>query len=56
MPRYEGMGAPGKEYAGDNVMLGRAGWAGSQRVIPRNAHVFLDAPTVELHVSVENRT
>eukprot|EP00040_Diaphanoeca_grandis_P034239 m.211742 g.211742 ORF g.211742 m.211742 type:complete len:742 (+) comp33109_c0_seq2:2296-4521(+) len=28
---YEGMGAPGKEFANDNVMLGRAAWAGSQR-------------------------
>jgi alpha-D-xyloside xylohydrolase len=28
---YEGMGAPGKEYEHDNVMLGRSGWAGSQR-------------------------
>jgi alpha-glucosidase (family GH31 glycosyl hydrolase) len=28
---YEGMGAPGKEYEHDNVMLGRAAWAGSQR-------------------------
>jgi hypothetical protein len=23
-------GAPGKEYANDNVMLGRSAWAGSQ--------------------------
>ena len=28
---YEGMGAPGKEYQTDNVMLGRAAWAGAQR-------------------------
>ena len=28
---YEGMGAPGKEFEHDNVMLGRAAWAGSQR-------------------------
>ena len=28
---HEGMGAPGKEYEHDNVMLGRSGWAGSQR-------------------------
>ena len=28
---WEGMGAPGKEYANDNVMLGRSAWAGSQR-------------------------
>lgn len=28
---YEGMGAPGKEYEHDNVMLGRSAWAGSQR-------------------------
>jgi len=28
---YEGMGAPGKPYAGDNVMLGRSAWAGTQR-------------------------
>ena len=28
---YEGMGAPGKQYEHDNVMLGRAAWAGSQR-------------------------
>jgi hypothetical protein len=28
---YEGMGAPGTEFPADNVMLGRAGWAGSQK-------------------------
>jgi alpha-D-xyloside xylohydrolase len=28
---WEGMGAPGKQYEHDNVMLGRAGWAGSQK-------------------------
>mmetsp|Transcript_1240 Transcript_1240/g.4154 ORF Transcript_1240/g.4154 Transcript_1240/m.4154 type:complete len:471 (+) Transcript_1240:92-1504(+) len=28
---WEGMGAPGKDYADDNVMLGRSAWAGSQR-------------------------
>jgi alpha-D-xyloside xylohydrolase len=28
---FEGEGAPGKEYALDNVMLGRSAWAGSQR-------------------------
>jgi len=28
---YEGMGAPGKAYEHDNVMLGRAAWAGAQR-------------------------
>lgn len=28
---WEGMGAPGKRYEHDNVMLGRAGWAGSQK-------------------------
>jgi alpha-D-xyloside xylohydrolase len=28
---YDGMGAPGKKYQTDNVMLGRAAWAGSQR-------------------------
>ena len=28
---WEGMGAPGKAYEHDNVMLGRAAWAGSQR-------------------------
>ena len=28
---WEGMGAPGKQYEDDNVMLGRSAWAGSQR-------------------------
>ena len=28
---WEGMGAPGKQYEGDTVMLGRSAWAGSQR-------------------------
>eukprot|EP01051_Picozoa_sp_SAG22_P022364 SAG22_NODE_5325_length_1036_cov_1.532551_3_plen_132_part_01 len=28
---YEGMGAPGKEYAHDSVMLARSAWAGSQK-------------------------
>lgn len=28
---WEGMAAPGMEYANDNVMLGRSAWAGSQR-------------------------
>eukprot|EP01048_Picozoa_sp_COSAG05_P021598 COSAG05_NODE_4027_length_1712_cov_1.133912_2_plen_75_part_00 len=28
---WEGMGAPGKAYVHDNVMLGRSGWAGSQK-------------------------
>jgi alpha-D-xyloside xylohydrolase len=28
---YENMGAPGKQYEHDNVMLGRSAWAGSQR-------------------------
>ena len=28
---YDGEGAPGKAYVNDNVMLGRAAWAGSQR-------------------------
>jgi alpha-D-xyloside xylohydrolase len=28
---WEGMGAPGKQYEHDNVMLGRSAWAGSQR-------------------------
>ena len=30
---YDGMGAPGKEYEKDNVMLGRSAWAGSQRCV-----------------------
>jgi alpha-glucosidase (family GH31 glycosyl hydrolase) len=28
---WEGMGAPGKQYVKDNVMLARSAWAGSQR-------------------------
>jgi len=31
MAIYDGEGAPGKAYVQDNVMLGRAAWAGSQR-------------------------